>query len=48
MVAAGVTGEGTPRPFGDPAPTLTGKGTGYWLSDLSEYGVRIRSQKESP
>lgn len=42
MVAAGVTGEGTPRPATDPAPTVTGKGTGYWLSDLADYGTRIR------
>lgn len=37
LVAAGRTGEGRPRPDSAPAPTVTGKGTAYWLDDTTEY-----------
>lgn len=37
VVAAGVTGAGTPRPDSAPAPTITGKGTAYVLTDLDQY-----------
>jgi DNA (cytosine-5)-methyltransferase 1 len=37
MVAAGITGEGTPRPDDAPAPTLSTKGTAYWLDDPELY-----------
>jgi hypothetical protein len=47
MVAAGVTGEGTPRPITAPAPTLTGKGTGYWLPSLDHYGKAIGKSRNS-
>jgi DNA (cytosine-5)-methyltransferase 1 len=40
MVAAGRTGAGTPRHESDPAPTITGKGTAYLLSDLGDYQPR--------
>lgn len=32
IVAAGITGEGRPRPADAPAPTITGKGTAYLLT----------------
>lgn len=37
VVAAGVTGEGRPRSVDVPAPTITGKGTAYWLDDPAAY-----------
>lgn len=46
MVAAGVTGEGTPRHEDDPAPTMTGKGTAYVLDDVEQqYGRTIADQR---
>jgi DNA (cytosine-5)-methyltransferase 1 len=41
VVAAGVTGAGTPRPEDCPAPTMTGKGTAYWINNLEAYGTPI-------
>lgn len=37
VVAAGVTGAGTPRAVEAPAPTMTGKGTAYWLKEAADY-----------
>jgi DNA (cytosine-5)-methyltransferase 1 len=37
LVAAGITGAGRPVPAGAPAPTITGKGTAYWLNDKTVY-----------
>jgi DNA (cytosine-5)-methyltransferase 1 len=37
IVAAGITGEGRPRSTDAPAPTVTGKGTAYWLEDASDW-----------
>lgn len=37
VVAAGITGEGRPRSAFHPAPTITGKGTAYWLADAAHW-----------
>jgi hypothetical protein len=37
LVAAGITGAGRPVPAGAPAPTITGKGTAYWLADEGQW-----------
>ena len=47
IVAAGVTGAGVPRPGDHPAPTMTGKGTAYILTDPSQYGTPIRPRPKA-
>lgn len=44
VVAAGITGCGRPVPSSAPAPTITGKGTAYWLAspDLWRGGKSAR------
>lgn len=37
LCGAGQTAEGRPRPSDAPAPTVTTKGTGYWLDDPAKY-----------
>lgn len=37
LVGAGVTGEGRPRSQDAPAPTVTTKGTAYWINDETQY-----------
>jgi DNA (cytosine-5)-methyltransferase 1 len=47
FVAAGVTGEGRPKdPATQPADTLTGKGTAYWLRMGNQEKSAIRSVEE--
>lgn len=42
IVAAGVTGEGRPRPIDCPAPAMTGKGTAYWIPDAESWRSEMR------
>lgn len=37
MVAAGITGEGTPRPDSAPTPTISGQGAAEWIDDPEKY-----------
>lgn len=37
IVSAGITGEGRPRSLNEPAPTVTTKGTAYWLDSPDHY-----------
>jgi DNA (cytosine-5)-methyltransferase 1 len=37
MVGAGIAGQGRPRDTAHPSPTITGKGTAFWLKDRASY-----------
>lgn len=37
MAAAGITGEGRPRPLEHPSPTITGKGTACWMQGADRW-----------
>lgn len=47
MAAAGVTGEGRPRPLDGPAPTITGKGTACWMAGSERWRAGLAGDDRS-
>jgi DNA (cytosine-5)-methyltransferase 1 len=43
MAAAGITGEGRPRPLEHPSPTITGKGTACWMAGAERWRSGLAS-----